>query len=211
MPLPVLGHISNIWRYPIKSLQADALEAAQVLPDGIAGDRTAALYVAGGHARVGKTYRGKENALLHTTDCVDRARGFAQGVTLDYRADAGARYFDAAPVSLLFDTWLNEASTLVGYDLLPLRFRPNIFARGWGGGPPLESSLVGWEIQIGEVCLRVREGIKRCVATTYDIQTGQSDREVLSAVVRHRAGLMGVYCDVVQRGQIALGESIARL
>ncbi|MEO6912783.1 MAG: MOSC domain-containing protein [Candidatus Baltobacteraceae bacterium] len=209
--MPLLGHIGNIWRYPIKSLRAQPLESAQVLSDGIAGDRAGALYVTGGHARLGKTYRGKENNRLHTTDRVDAARAFAGGIGLEYRADAGERYFDAAPVSLLFDTWLAQGSALVGYALDPLRFRPNIFALACEEGVPLESPLIGSEMQIGEVRLRVREGIGRCVTTTYDIQTGESDENVLFAVARNRANLMGVYCDVVRTGEIFRGDPIARL
>ncbi len=208
--MQLLGDIRNIWFYPVKSLRARALESAQVCWDGIAGDRGGALYVKGGHARVGKPYRGKENNLLHTADCIDRARTFAQGVALDYRTEAGERYFDAAPISLIFDTWLHEASAPLSAELDPLRFRPNVFAHA-AIAIPFESALVGWEIALGEVRLRVREGIQRCVTITYDVQTGESNNDVLSTIVRNRAALMGVYCDVIQTGALSVGDAIAKV
>ncbi|MDQ2680368.1 MAG: MOSC domain-containing protein [Candidatus Eremiobacteraeota bacterium] len=209
--MPVLGRIESIWRYPIKSLRAEELNRTAVAGDGLAGDRTSALYVESGSARVGKPYRGKENSRLHTTDRVDRARTFAPGIVLDYRAEADERYFDAAPVSLLFDRWLDELSVLVGYALEPLRFRPNIFARAQNADLPNETALIGSALQVGEVRLQVRSGIQRCVTPTYDIQTGEPDPRVLRAVAQHRGNLMGVYCDVLQSGEIRTADAVVRL
>ncbi len=206
--MPLLGHIESIWRYPIKSLRAEKVDCAAVAADGLRGDRTAALYVKSGGARVGKPYRGKDNNRLHTTDQVDRARTFAPGIELDHRAGPGARYFDAAPVSLLFDAWLNEASALIGYALNPLRFRPNIFARAQADDFPSEIALIGAQLEIGDISLRVREGIGRCVTTTYDIETGEGDPSVLRAIAQHRSNIMGVYCDVLRSGEIRTCDPI---
>ena len=34
-----VGTVVNLWRYPVKSLKAEPLERAEVLSDGLAGDR----------------------------------------------------------------------------------------------------------------------------------------------------------------------------
>src|SRR5665809_140688 len=41
-PLPMLGavHVSELWRYPVKSLRGERLDAAHVQSDGVVGDRS---------------------------------------------------------------------------------------------------------------------------------------------------------------------------
>ncbi len=40
----LVGHLKNLWRYPVKSMQGEALEASAVRPQGLLGDRTHALW-----------------------------------------------------------------------------------------------------------------------------------------------------------------------
>lgn len=209
--MSLLGTVHAMWRYPIKSLAAEPLHEAQIDPEGIPGDRSQALIVRGGHARVGKTYRGKEHNLLHTTGTTDVAKSFAatRGATVELEAQQN-HYFDCAPVSVIFDRWLNEASDLVGYELEPLRYRPNIFARAANGFRADEPALLGARLLIGTAVLRVREPIERCVTTTYDLRTGESDANVLRAVAQHRSACLGIYCDVETPGRVRVGDSIRR-
>ncbi len=204
----VLGSIAAIWRYPTKSLAAQELAAAQIQSDGLAGDRTDALVVERGHARTGKTYRGKEQPLLHTLPSAGRAVELASHSGVEVRVDrAMGRYFDAAPVSILFDSWLLEASALAGYTLEPLRYRPNFYVTAV---PPFDSeaALVGRLLQAGTATLRVRSPIERCVTTTYDLRTGESDPKVLRAVVQNRGGNVGIYCDVVATGTVTRDDDL---
>jgi uncharacterized protein YcbX len=32
-------HLAEIWRYPVKSMAGERLESAELLPDGVPGDR----------------------------------------------------------------------------------------------------------------------------------------------------------------------------
>lgn len=203
-----LGELSAIWRYPVKSLAAEALGAARIETGGIPGDRASALFVQAGHARVGKPYRGKEHNLLHTTSQTGRAieLGAQRNVELEARADE-EHYFDAAPVSLIFDRWIDEVSAHLEMPLDPLRWRPNLYARANAGFAYGEVDLVGRTIEIGEAVLRVRDTIGRCVTTTYDIETGESDPDVLLYVAQKRANVMGVYCDVELAGTVRVGDA----
>ena len=45
-------HVSQLWRYPIKSLGAEPLETAQLSADGIAGDRIVHVHNASGPVTV---------------------------------------------------------------------------------------------------------------------------------------------------------------
>jgi len=207
--MPVIGILRSIWTYPVKSLACMALDETEIGEGGIPGDRARALIVGDGHARVGKSYRGKENNMLHTTDSIDRARALAaaKAVRVELHEDQ-PHYFDAAPISLIFDRWLDEASLLVGYALEPLRFRPNLFARAVPDFRDNEATLVGAHLSIGEVTLEVREPIERCVTPTYDLQTGESDPNVLRAIAQYRANCLGIYCDVLRPGRVGLGDKI---
>lgn len=200
-----LGLLARIWTYPVKSLKSVAHESVEVAPDGLAGDRRAALYVAGAeHARSGKTYRGKEDNRLHLLLEPDEARLAAEerGVALETRA--GDRYFDARPVSLILDRWVAEVECALGRKLDPLRWRPNLYAHS--ECELNETELVGARITAGETVLHVVEVIGRCVTTTYDQKTGESDPEVLRFVASERDGVMGVYCEVERPGRLRVGD-----
>jgi len=205
-----LGTLARLWRYPTKSLQAEALSTASVTSDGLAGDRRRALFVASaGHARSDKTYRGKENNLLHTvaTDADARALGAARNLVLDVREDGP--YFDDAPVSLVFDTWLRELEALAGSALDPLRFRPNLFAHAAADFTASEAELVGATLTIGAVRFAVVSTAKRCVTPSYDVATGRADPAMLRTLVQERDNVLGVYCRPLAAGTIALADVVA--
>jgi uncharacterized protein len=205
-----LGTLAGLWRYPVKSLKPEPLASAVVLSDGLAGDRTSALVVeTPTHARAGKPYRGKESSRLHLT--ADPA------TAASYAADAGVmvtlgrdrpRWFDAGAVSVLFDLWVRDVEALVGEELDPLRWRPNLFVRAASSFAKREPDLVGTTLRAGGVTLRVVDTIKRCVTTTYDVQTGEPFPLVLELVATERANVVGVYCEVITPGEVALGDRV---
>jgi len=205
-----LGTIARLWRYPVKSLRAEPLERAAVDPDGLRGDRTAALIVeTPTHARAGKPYRGKESRYLHLTPDPETAASYAADanvlVTLDREQP---RYFDARPVSVLFDLWVRDVEALVGEELDPQRWRPNVYVTAAPGFAKREPDLVGTTLRAGGVELRVVDTIKRCVTTTYDVATGEPFPLVLEAVATERGNVVGVYCEVVTPGELAVGDAL---
>ncbi|HEY0394048.1 MAG TPA: MOSC N-terminal beta barrel domain-containing protein [Candidatus Elarobacter sp.] len=206
-----LGTIAALWRYPVKSLKAEPLTRATVLADGLEGDRTAALVVETPmHARAGKPYRGKESPYLHLTAEPATAASYAADahvmVTLDRSLP---RWFDARPVSVLFDLWVHDVEALVGEALEPLRWRPNLFVRAAPGFAQREAALVGTTVRAGTAVLRVVSPIRRCVTPTYDVTTGEALPLVLEAVATRRDNVVGVYCEVVTPGAIAVGDALS--
>lgn len=204
-----LGTLATIWRYPTKSLRPESLAQTQVLGDGIPGDRAAALIVRSGHTRVGKTYRGKEHNLLHTLDdpAASVAAARQRGVEIEI-TDVQEHYFDDAPISLIVDRWMDGLSKHVGYAVEPQRFRPNFFVRAIDGFALDEAALTGRELALGEVALRVRYPIERCVTPTYDLESGVNDPEILRYVAQARSNWMGIYCDVLRAGVVRIGDSL---
>jgi uncharacterized protein len=204
-----LGTIAHLWRYPIKSLAPESLERTKVDASGLEGDRHGALFVTSSeHARTSKTYRGKEHNLLHTTSDAGRALSLAaaRGVSIERRE--GGPHFDLGTVSLVLDLWLGDLELMTGLELDPQRFRPNLFLRAAPGFELREPALCGAILHSGTVRLRVTEPIGRCVTTTYDVVTGESNPEILRAVARERDNVMGVYCDVVAPGTLERGAEM---
>jgi MOSC domain-containing protein len=204
----VVGTLAALWRFPVKSLRAEALTTALVADDGLAGDRRRAMHVVTpGHARSAKTYRGKEHNLLHTMDDPEEARAAAaaRGIATKLRDDGP--FFDAGAVSVVLDCWVRELEALVGIELDPLRFRPNLYVVS-RSGTGNEETYVGSTLVAGGVRLRVVSPIIRCVTPSYDVATGTPEPAIQRALVQGRGNVMGVYCSVEQRGYVALGDEV---
>ena len=205
----LLGRIEAVYRYPVKSLAGELLASANVLADGLEGDRIHSLIVDDPlHERAGKTYRGKENNLLHTLPDVERARDVAAERGVAVALSEAGRHFDLAAVSLLFDTWLTDLSQRAGLPLEPLRFRPNLFARSEPGFTYAEPQMIGLRLQAGTVVLEVVDTNRRCVTPTYDLQTGESNPAILRTIAQERDNVVGVYCRVVTPGTLRPGDTI---
>lgn len=209
MQQAVIGVLCDLWTYPIKALAPLDHDRVAVEAAGLAGDRERALLVeTPQHRRFGKTLRGKENALMHTAP--DLAAGIAEAERggAAVRLSERARYFDAAPVSIIMDSWIRDCERLAGVPVEAQRFRPNIVARSAPGFALVELDLIGSTIHIGGVALRVLATISRCVTTSYDLITGECDAAILRAVVSGRQNVVGVYAEVAQTGTIARGDAL---
>jgi uncharacterized protein YcbX len=200
-----IGTLRAIRRYPVKSLRGDVLEECVVLPSGLEGDRASAL-IAGTGPRAGKPHRGKEDDRLHRIDRADEALALVPDVELVESDDGG--FFDDAPVSLIMDRWLDGVSSFVGYRVEFERFRPNFYIEAEPGIALDEGALTGRELRLGEVTLRVRYPIERCVVTTYDLNGGAADPRILRYVAQARSNWMGIYCDVPRAGIARTGDSL---
>jgi uncharacterized protein YcbX len=206
-----IGTVAALYRYPVKALRGETLARAEVETGGFAGDRSRALIVQSPeHARTGKTYRGKENRRLHTVATLDDAGALALGAGITVEAADGRRhYFDAEPVSIVFDTWVRELEALAGRAVDPLQFRPNIVALADASFTASERDLIGSRITVGDVAFDVVSSITRCVTISYDIATGTPDPALQRTIVQERDNTMGIYCRVVTPGTIELGAALS--
>lgn len=204
----LLGTLSAIRRYPVKSLRGEELYAAEIWDGGVRGDRVRQLVVETGHARVGKAYRGMEHEGLHTLEDPQRALELAgeRGVAL--RVEEGERFYYSGAISLIFDRWIDEVSEHVGYPVEPERFRPNFVARAATDFAYGELDLVGATLDVGNVRLLARKPIARCVVITYRPDGGAADPRILRYVAQNRDARMGLYCDVLRAGTARKGDSI---
>jgi len=206
--MQLLGQIAAITRYPVKSLAGEELQSAEIAQDGIPGDREAALFVTAGHARAGKTYRGKEHNLLHLTSDTSRAQTLAREKNVDVELRRGDHFFDAASVSIVFDRWVDEVSSGVGRELDFRRWRPNFFAEAAADFHFKENDLSGRIIEAGSAVLHVLRPILRCAVIAYDVKTGEPDPDVLRYVVQERENVFGIYCEVELAGEVRIGDAL---
>lgn len=194
----------------MKSLAPAELREVHIGAQGLDGDRRSALFVASEeHLRSGKTFRGKEHNLLHTLRAPADAVTLAAQTGVELRSRDDGPYFDALPVSVLFDRWVEELEETLGMQLDPLRFRPNLWALAHDGAIPSEREMVGELFHVGDVVLRVAAPIVRCVTPSYDVATGEPSPAILRAIVQERENLMGVYCTVERVGEVRVGDAIA--
>lgn len=206
--------ISQLWRYPVKSLRGEALDSADVTTDGIAGDRI--VHVAGLRGLLtGRTRRG----LLSVPACtgpdgvplVDRypwTSEHAAGI-IQARGGPGARLVaDQTPerfdvLNLLVAT--DGAVERFGYDIR--RLRPNIVLSGVDAD--FEAAMPGYSLAIGDALIGVHSVRDRCIVTTIDPDNGDQDLDVLRHIRRAFGGQLALNCWVIQPGTINVGDPVA--
>jgi uncharacterized protein len=116
--------------------------------------------------------------------------------------------FDVSPLSLATTQSVSAIGALVGAELEPSRFRPNLLVEAAGDTPFAEDSWVGSELQIGTARIRVDLRDERCVMVNVDPSTTERNAAVLKAIARERDACLGVYASTVTPGRIAAGDSV---
>jgi uncharacterized protein len=110
-------------------------------------------------------------------------------------------------VSLINLGSVRDLERKIGAAIDPIRFRANVYF----DGPPDWGEL-GWMergIAVGAARLRVIAPITRCAATEVNPQTAERDIPMVAELMRHFGhNLMGVYAEVVEPGEIAIGDRI---
>lgn len=227
-----VGRVAGLWRYPVKSMAAEALDFAEVGWHGLAGDRRWAFIREG---MVGSgfpwltirenpqmwRYRPRLTETNRPDECVTLVRTPA-GAEVDVTDPAlaeelghGARVirqsrgiFDTAPLSLLTTQTVRALSAMTDAELAPLRFRPNLLVEAAGTEPFPEDAWVGAVLTVGGLRMRVDKRDQRCVMINIDPLTTERNPAVLRAVAQQRQACLGVYGSTVQPGRVAIGAPV---
>ncbi|MEA2436520.1 MAG: uncharacterized protein QOF65_1076 [Thermoleophilaceae bacterium] len=225
-----VGRVVGLWRYPVKSMAAEELDEVEVSWHGLAGDRRWA-FVRDGLERSGFpwfTIRERSDMWQYRPSFLDPGNPdrsptlvrTPEGRELDVVDPAlaaelgtGVRVikqnrgvFDASPLSLMTTQTVSALGSLVGEELDPRRFRPNLLVEG--EEPFAEDSWVGSVLQIGGIRMRVDLRDERCVVVNVDPATSQRDPAILKAIAREREACLGVYGSTVTPGRIAVGDPV---
>lgn len=96
---------------------------------------------------------------------------------------------------------------MVGQPVHPLRFRANLYVRGWPAWSELD--LLDRTLAIGDVRLKVVKRIVRCAATNVDPETAARDLNIPQTLMRTLGHCdCGIYAEVVTGGTVATGDKI---
>jgi len=160
---------------------------------------------------------------ISTTEGKAQANQFL-GQYLELPDDEMPELFEASPhrftdVSVVSKEMMNAVSLInidsvqafeaaINHPISPERFRGNIQLTGLS--PFSELELVGEEITIGAVRLKVVLRTKRCPATEVDLNTAIRDVNVPDLLQKHYGHKdMGIYAEVLEGGVISTGDSVS--
>ena len=208
-------HISEIWRYPIKSMRGERLASSEVLRSGLLFDRAiVCASKARGRMVTARTHPGLLGLQGSAEDGVARVNGLRWDsaeaaelvsetlgetiVLIDLEKDL--QRFDVLPLLVATDGALAK----FGYDTR--RFRANIIVGEVAGDA--EREWPGRELQLGAVRIRAAQLRMRCVMTTYDPDSLDQDVSVLKRIVRENAGTLALDCEVVEAGTVQEGDAV---
>ena len=206
--------VTELWRYPVKSMAGERLDHALIGSLGIAGDRVVHVENADGrvitsrthhrllghHARLDASGEPLVDGVLWTEPEPLRKVVEIVGPGARLVRDDTALRFDVLPLLVTSD----GALAAFGYDWR--RLRPNIVIGGVDG---LAERL--WEgrcLRIGEVVIGIDSLRSRCVMTTYDPDTLEQNPEVLKYLARRFGGKFALNCYVIRGGEIGVGEAV---
>lgn len=224
--------MSELWRYPVKSMAGEALSQAEIGRHGVHGDRRWA-FLRADVPRSGFPWltireeprlaqccpRLRDPARPDHTDVLVRTPSGAELDVTDPALSAqlapGARaikqdrgVFDALPLSLLSVQSVTAIAELVGRELDIRRFRPNIVVEARSSAEFPEDAWVGATVQIGTARVRVDARDQRCVVPNVDPDTSERDPSILRAIARERQADLGVYGTTVRPGQVRIGDRV---
>jgi hypothetical protein len=227
-----IGRLVGLWRYPVKSMAEESLDAVDVAWHGLAGDRRFA-FIQAGRARNGfpwQTIRELPAMRHYLPSFVDPGRpddsrtlvrtpGGDELEVIDPALAAelgdGVRVikqnvgvFDTMPLSLITTQTIASLGAWVAPSLTPERFRPNLLVEATGDEPFPEDEWVGSVIRIGEMRMRIDQRDVRCVMINIDPDTDEKDADVLRTVARERETCLGVYGATVTPGRVAVGDEV---
>ena len=204
--------ISELWRYPVKSMAGERLQHASLRVDGIPGDR--ALYVTDGRGQI-LSARTKPNLLKHHATLDHHGKVLVDGrpwrspeVEADVRAAAGpdARLvpatgperFDILPLLVATD----GAIQAFGHDAR--RLRPNIVVSGVEG--LTERSWQGRLLAAGQAVIALADLRGRCIITTWHPDTVAQDLDVLRHIHTAFHGTLALNAWAGREGRIAIDD-----
>jgi uncharacterized protein YcbX len=220
-----MATVTEVWRYPVKSMAGERLESCMVTDKGLEGDRRWAL-IDRSPNRDGKWFNIKQHAPLMTY------RASLAGGSLQVLAPDGAdigleaahrrvldesqrtftlrelpgENFDDSHVLIVNMASIQAFALEAGMRLDHRRFRANLYIEGIE--PEEELRWLGRVIRAGDAELEVTSRCERCKVITMDPDTTEQRPELLKLLVDLHDERMGVYCRVVRPGRVGVGDFV---
>lgn len=207
-------HVAELWRYPVKSLRGERIEAADVELEGFAGDRL--VHVRDGRDRL-VTARTKPRLLGLRAEWDADGGTRVEGAAWDApAASAALRRVAGDEARFVADTTLDrfdDTAVLIATDgaiaalgIDGRRLRPNIVVAGVPG--LAEHAWPGRTLRAGEIEISVEKVCQRCVITTLDPDTCARDPSVLRRIDAEHDGRFALNCWVARGGSVRAGDVV---
>ena len=230
-----MGVIRELRRYPVKSMQGEALPSAVLTLQGFTEDRRYAFVQASSRSSFPWLTARELPELLYYRTSVEKAGtpevavtvATAQGENLpiesdDLRKALEARsgrplfllrdyrgLYDVAPVSLISRQTVARIAEESGTEENSWRFRPNLLVDLKDDRPFDELQWVGKTFRIGNSArIAVTQVDQRCMMITLDPATGESSPEILKCVVQKHGQSAGIYATVLTAGEVRAGDPV---
>jgi uncharacterized protein len=148
--------------------------------------------------------RGKIEAFF-AHFCADELRGPPKVLEA-----AGHSFSDVARkvVSIINLSSVAALEEMIGRPVDPLRFRGNLYVRGWPAWSELD--LVGRGIAVGTAQAKIVKRIVRCAATNVEPGTGIRDLNIPQTLMQQLGHAdCGVYAEITAAGDVAEGDPVS--
>ena len=230
-----VGVIRQLARYPVKSLQGEALLSAALTLQGFEEDRRYAFVQATSRSSFPWLTARELPELLYYRPSVEKAGSPEASVTVatprgenwavgsdELRKMLEARsgrplfllrdyrgLYDVAPVSLISQQTIARIAQESGTNENWWRFRPNLLVDLTEAEAFDELKWVGRVLRIGETArIAITQVDQRCVMISLDPATGESSPEILKSVVQKHGKCAGIYATVLTAGEVRTGNRI---
>jgi uncharacterized protein YcbX len=230
------GAVLQVMRYPVKSVEGEALEACEVEPRGLRGDRAWAVCDPDGKLGSGKSSRRfrrmdglRELAATYDADVpvltfpdgrqvrgdaveVHAALSRHVGRPVRLEAEAAIPHHDDGPVHLVTTAALRALGAAHGSSPVDWRrSRPNLLVE-WPGDTYVEESWVGHRLGVGDdLVLEIVMPMPRCVMVNAPALDVLPEPRLLHTITRTNGGNLGVLAEVVRRGVVRRGDRMRLL
>ena len=206
--------VTEIWRYPVKTMAGEKLQRVRIGPLGLEGDRVVHVEDANQRVITSRTHPlflghkgtlGPDGEPLVDVQPWNSPEVAAKVIDIVGPGAKLVRYdgierFDVLPLLVATD----GAIAAFGHDLR--RLRPNIVIGGVEG--LTEREWPGGCLRIGKVLIGVQDLRLRCIMTAYDPDTLVRDKEITRDIYRRFEGKLALNCFVIEGGEITVGDEV---
>ncbi len=233
--LEKVGMVVSVFRYPVKSMQAEAVDTAEVNFKGIRGDRSYA-FIKEGESRGFPWFTARDNPNMVLYSPIETSEGMdivlPNGEKLPIGSHALKRLliegsshtknielvkidrgtFDGYPISVLGQGTVDAVSRRTGITLDPVSLRPNLVINSHNMIEGVEDTWVNKVLKFGsrddspEIFIVKKD--TRCMMINIDPVTAIQRPDILRDVVKNRNKEMGVYANPIKIGNIKMGDEV---
>ncbi len=218
------GTVLDLYRFPVKSMGGERLEAAALDEHGVEGDREHAVWFRGGRRLTARVtpkmlaWRASLNGGLRITAPDGRSFGWGdelEAAVTEYLGKDVALVQDPAGLKDVPDTLLvtvessrRQLEEELGMPLDIRRFRPNVHVDLGATEPFAESGWEGRTIRIGDAELEIVHPCDRCAITIYDPQTQEKAPDVLRVINDRHDTFFGFRARPLGPARVAVGDPV---